>query len=744
MTTASIDGSSHVAAERRVERIARAIAALSCAFMAVAGGWELAGPVTAGHYAIVGSRGIMAENMLTWGIWGPVRTYTLERPPPTMHYANHPWGMFWLVAASFAAFGRHEWACRLVPLAMSVATPALLFGVGRALWGPVGGALAAAGFVVLPITLSFAAFPGFEVPVTFGCALALWGYVHLARTWSLRWMLVSLLGFFVCYHADWIAYLFAALVLGGLGAVVLVVPRRWIPAVDLRRFLTWWAAAVALAGASLALYAYLFQQGGHLDHLSSQAKMRSTGNHLPLEQVLQARRHWIEIMFTPLAILVGKATVPLVAARAILLRRPTEALPLAVLAMALFHYVYFKNGADVHIFWPYPFAAWFALGLGALGGTIERALQMARARWLPRLPAEPLACGALAVVGLIPLAIVPDGLRALRWAHATGGRLNDDGHLNQQDVDKAVVAGWVGEQAPPPAVIGLHSSMRSHWGLEYALHRPIEVIARPRTTKDPVRRWFLADSRFASSGDLSALAAAHAVRVVGPFWVVDSHAGPAPLEGLTFEEREPSWLEAYFVQGNDPLRTIRPDAYVTWELRHLFGQEPNPPPTEPPRTRDQRRIAHNLAVAAGDAAAAREHLAGVLAELRDTTPVEYTGGTKMVGRTLDPGVAPKLTLVFMAGDLPAGELQYDVRSMLDEDAAWSLVPRDDKEKQHGTFFALPPASWKKGHVYFYETELRRRPGRERFYGFWFSRGGGAAPPVPTAGPPQTTLLVLPP
>lgn len=743
MSTASSEGSPHRAAEQRVERVAKVVAAVACAFVALAGGWELAGPIPAGHYAVVGARGIVAENMVTWGIWGPVRTYTLEPPPPSMHYATHPWGMFWLVAAALAAFGRHEWVYRVVPLAMSAAIPALLFGVGRALFGPVGGALAAAGFVVLPITLSFATFPGFEIPVTFGCALALWGYVHFSRTWSRRWMLVSLLGFFVCYHADWIAYLFAAMVLGSLGAAVLVVPRRWLPALDLRRFLTWWAAAVALAGVSVALYAYLFQQAGQLEHLSSHGKMRSAGNQLPLEQVLAARRHWIEIMFTPLAILVGKVAVPVVAARAIVSRRPAEALPLALLAMAVFHYVYFKNGADVHIYWPYPFAAWFALGLGAIGGTAERALQAARARWARAVSPLPVSVGALACLGLVPLAIAPDGLRGLAWAHATGGRLNDDGHLNLQDLDKATVARWVSDQAPPPAVIALHSSMRSHWGLEYALHRPIEVLARPRASRDSLRRWFLADARFATTAELTGLLADHAVRVVGPFWVVDTAAGRAPLEGFVFDEREPSPLEWYFVQGNDPLRSIRADAYATWELRHLFGHEPNPPPTEPPRTRDQRRIAHNLAVAAGDVGAAREHLAAVLAELRDTTPVDYTNGSRMVGRTLERGVAPKLTLVFVAGEPVTDELQYDVRSVMEADAAWSLVPRDDKEKKHGSFFAIPPRVWKKGHAYFYESELRRRPGRERFYGFWFSRSGGAAPPVPKAGPPQTTLLVLP-
>ena len=33
--------------------------------------------------------------------------------------------------------------------------------------------------------------------------------------------------------------------------------------------------------------------------------------------------------------------------------------------------------------------------------------------------------------------MLPDAVRTLKYAHMTGGRFNDDGHLNLQDRDKA-------------------------------------------------------------------------------------------------------------------------------------------------------------------------------------------------------------------------------------------------------------------------------------------------------------------
>ncbi|MGH7272051.1 MAG: ArnT family glycosyltransferase, partial [Polyangiaceae bacterium] len=159
----------------RVEQTAKAVVIAATVWFALAISWGILGPVGGGHWSVVASRGIIAENMLKWGIWGPVRNYTLSRPPVQFYYAHHPWGSFWVIAAFMRVFGRHTFVPRLAPILMSVATPPLLYGIGRSLWGPVPGALAALAYVVLPLTLAFGNFPGFEVPLIFGCLLTTWG-----------------------------------------------------------------------------------------------------------------------------------------------------------------------------------------------------------------------------------------------------------------------------------------------------------------------------------------------------------------------------------------------------------------------------------------------------------------------------------------------------------------------------------------------------------------------------------------
>jgi hypothetical protein len=162
----------------RVERVARIVVVVSTVWLALAVIWGICGPIGGGHWAIVASRGIMADNMVTWGIWGPVREYALSRPTPQLYYVHHPWGTYWVIGALAKVFGRHAFVPRLEPVLMCVACPPLLYGIGRALWGPVPGALAALAYSVLPIVLAFGNFPGFEGPLIFGCLLTTWGYLR--------------------------------------------------------------------------------------------------------------------------------------------------------------------------------------------------------------------------------------------------------------------------------------------------------------------------------------------------------------------------------------------------------------------------------------------------------------------------------------------------------------------------------------------------------------------------------------
>lgn len=718
------------------ERAVRWLVLVACAWMAIVGGWELLGPVGAGHYAVVGARGIIAENMWHWGIVGPVRTYTLERPPTSLYYGNHPWGMFWLIAGAYRLFGRHEWVLRIVPVLMNVALPALLAGIARRTLGRVGAVLAAWTWAVLPITLGFAQFPGFEVPVVFGCALFSWGLVRFQERWQRRWMLLSWVGAAWTFHSDWVAYLFVAVVLMVTVVAWGLLPRRWFGAADLRRVLQWWLVTVLLAVGTLAFYGLLFRKYGLLEGMLGNAQRRTSGSELPLEVVLAARRHWIELMFPPPIILAGKLAAPLFLARWLLGRRLLDVLPLAFLAMSLVHYVVFKNGADVHIYWPLPFAAYAAFALGLLGQGMVSGLG-ALLGWLrPRWRSSRLELALLPLALCLPLLLLPDGLRHLDYARKTGGRLNDDGHLNQQDLDKAVAVAWAAPRVAERSVVRLHPSMRVHWGLEWNLHRPVEPAGRP-LKGDEQARWFWADSRFTSSAEQRALASEYAVQVVGPYWLIDALAPPAPLTAHVFGEREPTAWEWYWRQAHDPLRRVEPDAYATWELRDAFDQTPNPPPTAPPTTREQRRIQHNLLLARGERAEAERLRQQLEAEFEPAVSARYSDGTRLLGRRFEVGVAPRLSLLFLAGERPAEETQFELRSRVVAPPRWSWTSADDKEKQVGTYFEVPPRVWRPGYLYVYDSEIRHRPGTEQFYG-WFS-GAGAPRRVEGDGEPVRVL-----
>src|SRR5262245_34580939 len=110
-------------ADRLEERVSRAVLWAATLWFTLAAAWEMFGPMLAGHYASSASVGIVAENMLRWGIAGPVWEYVQARPGPSAYYCHHPWGIFWTTAVLMKLFGRHDFICRLAPVLLSVMTP---------------------------------------------------------------------------------------------------------------------------------------------------------------------------------------------------------------------------------------------------------------------------------------------------------------------------------------------------------------------------------------------------------------------------------------------------------------------------------------------------------------------------------------------------------------------------------------------------------------------------------------------
>ncbi|AUX25392.1 glycosyltransferase [Sorangium cellulosum] len=718
-------------ASRLERRVALAVTAVATAWFTLVAAWEMFGPILAGHYASSAGVGIIADNMLRWKILGPVWEYTASRPAPAMYYCHHPWGIFWTTAAFMEVLGRHDVVCRLPAVLLSAATPPLLHAIGRSVYRPAAGAAAAAAFVVLPITLSFASFNALEVPVIAWTLLGLLGYVRMTQTSRRRYLAVSALGLTLAMNADWPAFVLTGglLAFGALRAYAL--PRRVFGPIHERRYAAWWALTASLAALTAALYVALFHASGKLGDLLSSYGFRSSGNAAPLGEVLASRRTWIELSFTPVAIAAGKLAAVVSVARLALLRREHDALPLLFLAMATVQYVVFRQGADIHIFWPHYFGAYFALAAAVLVDSGAALLERAAARRGPAGAPRP-AWPALAALGvwLVPLAVIlRDGIPALRYARETGGRFNERGHLIHSDGAKTAFLRWLAPRLREDAPVELHEGMKATWAQVWALGGRVVTPNRPAPRAEP-RGAYVVDTRFLSDREQASLARRFDITAVGPFWAMGAGLGASAgagrgIEASSFREREPGLLTWYLVSGTEPEREIVPDPFLTWELRTHFGQ-PAEPPAGPPETLDQQRIAHNIALSAGDGARAAALRAEIDAAL---TPLgaRFDDGTEILGATYHEGARSLLTLFVRAGGPAASDVALAVRSRVVERAPLSTTMADPLYREVGLPTAISPQRWRAGFLYADPVPIRKRPGTEVFWASLRSRAPGRAP-----------------
>jgi 4-amino-4-deoxy-L-arabinose transferase-like glycosyltransferase len=731
------------------ERVARIVTWIAVAWFTLAAAWELFGPLLAGHYASSASVGIIAENMLRWHIPGPVWEYTRAKPPPSMYYCHHPWGIFWTTAVLLEIFGRHDFICRLAPVLLSAVTPLLLSRIGRAIWRPAAGAAAAVAFVVLPISLAFANFNALEVPVIAWSLLGIWGFVRMTQTGRRRHLVAALVGMILALHADWPAYVLAAAMLGfGLTRGYLL-RGLFGPVRHERRYAEWWALGTAASFLTVALYLYLFKEAGKIDDLLGSYGQRSSGSSassVGIRAVLDSRRYWIELCFTPIAIALGKVAAVVVAVRVIVLRREHEVIPLAVLLMAAVQYLVFRQGADIHVFWPHYFAAYFALAMGAVVATLAPAFawiltrvsaRLARfARFAGRAEAR-AGQGALGLVVLPLLGVARDGIPALRYARDTGGRFNEKGLIIHSDGAKTAFLLHLDRQIPKTFTVAMHDGMKATWSQVWELGGRILADHHAAPGRAPQTVW-LADTRFLGAEAQAAIVKDAHVIAVGSFWEVVERDAPAPLDAFSFAEREPPWWEWYFVSGTEPHRDVVPDPWLTWELRTHFGQ-PATAPTEVPVTLEQKRIAHNVAVAAGDAAQA----AAIAADIeREIQPVHaaFDDGSELVGTSYHDGARPLLTILFRAAGPMAPDVQVSVHSKVTAKAAWSTTMADPTDRDVGVPVGLPPSRWKKGFLYADPVAIRRRPGTEVFRASFAGRA--ASTPKRVGGPREVEILTL--
>lgn len=709
---------------------------VATAWLVLVSFWEIGAPFGAGHYTAATAVATAGENMWAHLTLGAVTHYTSGAPAPGDYYCHHPLGCFWTAALFVNVLGHHDWVCRLPAALMSSSMPFLLYRFGRAAWGPVEGGASALAFGAVPIALSYANFFALEVPVMFGMALGAAGLARFLQTSRRRFAAIAGAGLFYASFSDWAGFVFAGIVLAAL-LLRATLAGRFHARLERRRSL-WFAVVTGFACAGLlGFHLALFESLGQLDHLWHQGELRSAGAESPLLEVLESRRYWIFLAFTPLAVALGVLALPVSVFGLVFSRRELELVPLAVLAVAVLQYVGFKQGADVHFFWPHYFALYFAYALGSLASLSRRAIGAA-GRALGR---EKLAycspCLAFALSAVVVLALLPDAVRALVYARKTGGRFNEKGFVIHPDLDKSEVLRELAPTLPPGARVGVDHSMKRAYYMDWRLERPLVSAPVPARAAPPGLARFLIDTRFSTRNTLQALSSRYALRVYGSIVVANLEAPNAPLVGFDVERAEPSALERYFRSNSHALPRFRQSEFVTWELREHLRQTPNPLPARAPESSEERRIAHNLAVHQGNAELAarlrRELLAGA-----DTSMARRFGLLSLLGVRYVPGTSELLVVYFEASERPPRDARFSIWSEVESAPLLSLVPRDELPWDVGMPFAIPTSLFRRGFIYATTTELLRRPGRERYLGTFRNAGFYD----PESGPEEVVLLTL--
>jgi hypothetical protein len=642
-------------------------------------------------------------------------------------------------------FGHRDFVVHLPAALMSAAMPPMLYGIGKARWGAPIGAVAAASYSVVPIAVGFSTFTNLETFTIFGVLLFFWGHSVHMRTGKTRHLLISVLGMLLACAGDWVGYLVVAPVLGWACLRAFVLPVRMTPWFRRLPYATWWALSVSVAAVTLFFWVALFHHADALQDWLGAGGMRSMGSELPLHEVLKARKDWLYFSFTPLAIRLGVIAAPVCLLRIFVTRFDEETYALAILGGAIVQYVKFKEGADVHIFWPHYFAPYFALALAQLAATVG-ALAGWAARWFAAARASAVATAVGLVVGLAPVtAMAHDGVASLWVWRRTGGRYDDNGNnLWSHTETLEVIQDVVMPKTTRGMVLDVHPSVEWYWDHLWKWQGNGNQVGMPVASSKVVgtHPFWLGRSTRLSSDEAKKIAAATHVRIYGPTWVVDQREAPAPLEAFSMNERQPNPIEWLFVSGTEPMRTPgkTPDPWLTWEWRVHVGQAA-PLPTGAPATLDEMRIAHNAAIFVGDVAGAARWKEQIEAHLDKSVVARFDHGVNLIGSRATHGVEPRIETWFECTG-PMGDASFNVHSTIESQGRFSLIPPDKADREMARGPVIPTRLWQRGMIYETHAILNHRIGVERYLGYWAARDG-LAPPRRVDGEESTTLITVP-
>jgi hypothetical protein len=286
--------------------------------------------------------------------------------------------------------------------------------------------------------------------------------------------------------------------------------------------------------------------------------------------------------------------------------------------------------------------------------------------------------------------------------------------LIHQDFDKTAALRFYAPKIPKLMRLSVDGSMNPSWAQEFALGHPISEVQLNRRGAERFRTF---DSRFVDPDVIPRSAQEGAITLIGPFWFIDAQQAPS-LSTYRFVEREPTWIEWLFVQAHDPMLLIEPDPFSNWEWRFHLQQAAPPPPAPDPNSLERVRVAHNYAVAAGDAAGMAKHRMTLANSFTRTFDQVLPNENHLIGSRFVQGVRPKLELYFVAAGPATGSQTFDIWSRSTGPAALSWVAPDELPRSQSLRFVIPPTLWKPGMIYVCVSEIRKRPGPEHFEGVW--------------------------
>src|ERR1700722_2501495 len=450
-----------------VDRVARGVFIVACVWFVFTAAWGLLAIPAAGHLG-AGNAGtfMAAEQMIRWKLLYPGRSwYTGIRPEGAALMCHHPYGQYYVPAVIYLLFGHHDFLIHVPAVFTSAAIPLLLYGVAEERRGPPGGAVAAAGFVVVPIAVGFSCYWNLESICIFGSLLFFWGHSRHMATSKTRYLFASLFGLGVACTGDWVGYLLVSPTLGWAVLRAFVFPTWLTPPFRRWPYVKWWVLSVVLMVVLLLWIIGLFAYADQISQWLGSEEARGGGKGAPLREVLAARAAWIDFSFTPLAIWIGKVSAPVCLLRLLVVRRDEETYALGLLFGAVVQYVAFRKGADVHIYWSHYFAAYFALALAELSGTIRAVFAWILAR--VRRPHATLAAGVGLAVGLCPVvAMARDGAKSLLVWQRTGGRYDEHGAAIRSNVDLLyVLQEYILPRKTPGMTLDVNRSY--NWGWEF-------------------------------------------------------------------------------------------------------------------------------------------------------------------------------------------------------------------------------------------------------------------------------------